>query len=272
MVFERLIAPSKLERHPLEIFLIGVFYCNVAIITALTIFRRQASIISVLFTVILCLPLVYYLMTHEEKSLLLFTKELNILKSHSRTAMELMVLFLAFVLTFTGWYVMGPENIVNSLFNTQHETISNIHQSVTGNFGATATMKLIFNHNVKIFIVSTLLSFFFGTGAIFILAWNASVLSAAMGAKFLDLMGKNAGDLVLNPLGYFVHAVPEILAYVLGGVLGGMISVAIINKDLSIADIGKAGRDSLVLISLAIIILFIAAWLEVFVSPGLINP
>ena len=103
----------------------------------------------------------------------------------------------------------------------------------------------------------------FGAGAIFILAWNASVISAAIG-----IFSKS--DLTNLPLGlvrYMVHGIPEIGAYFAGALAGGIISIAVIKHDINSEKFWIILQDSLNLVILSVVVLFLAALMEVFITP-----
>jgi len=74
------------------------------------------------------------------------------------------------------------------------------------------------------------------------------------------------------PLGiarYMIHGIPEIAAYFIAALAGGIISVAIIRKDLRGERTWKILQDSLILIIIALIILVIGALIEVYITPQL---
>jgi uncharacterized membrane protein SpoIIM required for sporulation len=123
----------------------------------------------------------------------------------------------------------------------------------------------IFANNIYVLIFTLVFSLIFGAGAIFILAWNASVISSAIG-----IFCKSS---LLNlPLGlarYMIHGIPEIGAYFIGALAGGIISVAIIKHDVKTEKFWIILQDSLNLVILAVIILFLAALVEVFVTPAI---
>ena len=122
-------------------------------------------------------------------------------------------------------------------------------------------------------------SFFYGVGAIFILTWNASVISAAIGdfvrVRIADIASSvgavNAFNYFhifsLGLLRYFIHGIPEIAAYFVGGLAGGVISVAMINHDIETDRFKIIMMDALDLALIAVAILFIAALMEVFITP-----
>ena len=106
-------------------------------------------------------------------------------------------------------------------------------------------------------------SLIFGAGAIFILAWNASVIAAAIG-----IFSKSSlSNLPLGIIRYMIHGIPEIGSYFTGALAGGIISIAIIKHDLKSEKFWIILQDSLNLIILAVVLLIIAALIEVFITP-----
>jgi uncharacterized membrane protein SpoIIM required for sporulation len=102
-------------------------------------------------------------------------------------------------------------------------------------------------------------------GAIFILAWNASVISSAIGIT----AGANLANLPLGLMKYMIHGIPEIGAYFVGALAGGIISIAIIKHDVHSEKFWVILQDSLNLVILSVILLFVAALIEVFITPAL---
>jgi uncharacterized membrane protein SpoIIM required for sporulation len=64
-----------------------------------------------------------------------------------------------------------------------------------------------------------------------------------------------------------IHGVPEISAYFIGALAGGIVSVAVIRRDLRGERIWKVLQDALLLIIIGIIILFLSALVEVYITP-----
>ena len=77
-------------------------------------------------------------------------------------------------------------------------------------------------------------------------------------------------DLIIVSLGlirYLLHGIPEILAYFTAGLAGGIISIAIVRHDLTKPKFKHIMLDSLDLIFGSLVLLFLAALIEVFVTP-----
>ena len=126
----------------------------------------------------------------------------------------------------------------------------------------------IFLNNIRVLFFVLLFAFFYGVGAIFILAWNASVIGVAVGnfvRSHIHLSYFSA--LPLGLLRYSIHGIPEILAYFMAGLAGGIISVAVTQHQYGSAGFRKVLFDSLDLAVGSIVVLFIAALMEVYVTP-----
>ena len=123
------------------------------------------------------------------------------------------------------------------------ETIIAINSQVLGEvIGNSSIVLQIFLNNFKVLLFSIFFAFFYGAGAIFILTWNASVISAAVGLFVKDKIAAVAAYsgsvgifnyfnmFSLGLARYMIHGIPEIAAYFIGGLAGGIISVAVINR------------------------------------------
>ncbi len=186
-----------------------------------------------------------------------------------------MWLFAGFVIGFSFWYIVLPTTDAAS---QQIETFCAINQpnnkacaesilskdSVTTVFATNKErMFLIFANNIYVLIFTLVFSLLFGAGVVFILAWNASVIAAAI-AIF------TRSDLNALPtaiLRYFIHGIPEIASYFVAALAGGIISFAVIRRDIGTERFWKVLQDSLNLIILAVILLFFSALVEVFITP-----
>jgi uncharacterized membrane protein SpoIIM required for sporulation len=71
----------------------------------------------------------------------------------------------------------------------------------------------------------------------------------------------------LSLLRYFTHGIPEIIAYVIGGIAGGIISIAIMKGDFKNKGFEKVLFDSSELITISLLFLLVAAFIEVYVTP-----
>lgn len=282
MVLESLISPFKAEKRPWELFFIGILYSTIAIFISIQIFESMAGLISVFLTVFATVPLVYKTMRLEEKKDTTGLPEKTLLKEHSRAILFLMMLFLGIVVSYVAWFVFLPAETSNSLFDIQLSTIKNINaNSIIGNMHSSSLFNKIFFNNIKVLIFCILFSFFYGSGAIFILTWNASVVAVAIGAFIkknvlaaasatgLATITGFAGIVSFGFMRYLIHGIPEILAYFVAGLAGGIISVAIVKHDFDSESFEKIMFDTADLILISVVILLAAALIEVYITPVL---
>jgi uncharacterized membrane protein SpoIIM required for sporulation len=170
--------------------------------------------------------------------------------------------------------------MISDVFSIQQQTIIDINSEITGNAVAhIGLFSKIFFNNIKVLIFCLLFSFVFGSGAIFILSWNASVIGVAIGNFFRSGINHYASTLgkmhvghyfqviSLGLLRYAIHGIPEIFAYFVGGLAGGIISVAVIRHDFGTKNFEHILLDSTDLIILSVVFLVVAALIEVFVTP-----
>ena len=272
MVLESLINPIKAEKKPWEMFIIGSVYASFAIILSYYIFREYASLVTIFLTALCSVPIIYGAIKLEEKKDLIIQKESYLLKEHGKALSFFMFLFLGFTITFSLWYIFLPADLTNELFSVQTKDINRIEmisQGATGNAVALlSTFSKIFFNNLRVMVFSLIFAFFFGFGAIFILTWNASIIGVAIG-NFIET-SISSGNFLIASFGflrYLIHGVPEIFAYFMAGLAGGIISVAVIRHDFGEHKFKHIVFDSADLIIGAVFILFVAALLEVFVTP-----
>jgi uncharacterized membrane protein SpoIIM required for sporulation len=281
-MIEMLMKPKRAERKPWELFFIGLFYASVSFLLVAFVFgndsvlREGSGLLIVTFTVICCLPFMYYIIKLEEGKDIEIDDSGKLIKEHSKAINALMWLFLGLIIAFSFWYIVLPDSS-GEIFNFQIKTFCAInspsnydyctsHYGVptgTGNAGGSGALMAIFANNIYVLIFTILFSLAFGAGAIFILVWNATVIAAAMGI-FAE---KSLINLPMALARYMIHGVPEIAAYFVGALAGGIISVAIIRKDLRGEGTWKILQDSLILVILAIVILAVAALVEVYLTP-----
>jgi uncharacterized membrane protein SpoIIM required for sporulation len=191
-----------------------------------------------------------------------------------------MFLFLGMTLAFVTWYIFLPPETLNVVFDKQTSTIQTINNQVSGNsFKQFSTFTKIFLNNIKVLAFAILFSFIYGSGAIFILTWNASVIGAAIGNFIRSGIGEYASNIGLAKLSayfgvvsigllrYSLHGIPEIVAYLYGGLAGGIISVAIIRKHYKSEKFSHILFDVSELLIISIGFLVLAAFIEVFLTP-----
>lgn len=282
-MLEMLINPKKAERRPWEMFFIGAFYASLSVLLVTWVFAKDAvlvkssGILVVLFTVMFSLPFIYYTLRLEESRIVKGRGSIQLLKDHRHAIYAFLWLFIGFVVAFAFWYNVLPTT---DSFRTQIETYCMINRPANFNecvsqYGIkdaaaispfltnTERLYLIFVNNMYVLLFTLVFSLIFGAGVIFILAWNATVIGAAIGI----VTDYKLSALLYGFLKFMSHGVFEIGSYFIIALAGGMVSVAVINHETGTDKFWSVLQDSLNLIIVAIVVLFLAALMEVFLTP-----
>ena len=276
-----LINPKRAEREPWELFFIGLVYASLSIGLVHFIFasdpvlKEASGILVVTFTVMFSMPFIFYTLKLEEKRIDENNKSISLLNKHRNAIYAFLWLFFGFLVAFSFWNMVLDTPTLNFQVKTycQINRPGNIDScaaeygikqtSFTGNAVGANRLFMIFTNNIYVLIFTLAFSFIFGAGAIFVLAWNASVIAAAIGIF-------TKSDLAYLPIGlarYMIHGIPEIASYFIVALAGGLVSVAVIKHEFGKDKFWEVLQDSLNLIVLSIIVLLIAALIEVYVTP-----
>lgn len=281
-----LLSPKKAERHPWELFFVGAFYASISLLLVSWMFgadpvlSKYSGVLIVTFTVMFSLPFVYFTIRYEEKKITQEKSIRTLLQEHKRALFAFLWLFLGFVVAFSFWYVFLSAS---HNFQAQIETFCLINRP--GSFNECVTQyglkssgvltahvltegerfRVIFSNNISVLMFTLIFSLIFGAGAIFVLAWNASVIAAAIG-----IFAKS--EISALPFGlarYMIHGLPEIAAYFIVAFAGGIVSTAVIRHEWGTEKFWEVLEDSLSLVLVSIVVLLFAGVIEVWVTPVL---
>ncbi|MGB9708172.1 MAG: stage II sporulation protein M [Candidatus Pacearchaeota archaeon] len=292
-MLETLLNPRKAERRPWEMILIGILYATISLFLVdflflkNFVFEKYVSMLIVCFTVIFSIPFFFYMIKNEEEKDTRIKSEKNLLKEHGRALAALCFLFIGYVIAFSVLFVVLPKDTTNANFKAQIETYCSINarynveqcieNAVSDKYlGRVVALKqtvnikegmnrisTILSNNFYVLLFSLLFSFLFGAGAIFILVWNASVIASAVGIFA-------RGDLANLPWGlgrYMLHGLPEIASYFVVALAGGIIGSALIKHEFGRERFWHILQDSLDLVILALVVLIVSTFIEVFITP-----
>lgn len=274
MVLEGLVNPAKATGKPWEMFFVGALYSLIAVGLSYWVFRAYVSLVMVTFTTIAAIPFLHAAVMSQEQ-LGQWLKSLALLKEHAKMVSIFLFLFLGFVTVFFSLFVLLPEAAVGEIFRAQIDSIASINGTATGSFFSLwSYFSAILLSNLRVLFFCLLFSLFYGVGSIFILSWNASVMGAAIGDAIRDglLKGQATGLQVISTslFGYFVHGLPEMVAFFIASLAGGILSFALLREGFKSEGFYKSSQDAFHLVGFALILLFLAALIEVFVSPNIL--
>ncbi len=286
-MLESMINPRRAEKGPWKMLFVGLLYGSLSLLLVHFLFKgdsvlsKFSGLIVVLFCVMFSLPFMYFIIKNEEQE----DEELEgfwgVWKVHGDAIYAFLWLFLGFIIAFSFWNGILQDD---QLLNAQIETYCNINSpgSVadcvakysftaktisTSASASTSRLVSIIGNNFGVLILTLIFSLIFGAGAIFVLAWNASVISAAIGVftKY-DLK-----DIPFGLLRYMVHGFPEIAAYFITALAGGMFGIGVARHGFGDKKFMKVLVHVGVLLLIAIVTLIAAAFIEVYFTPLLFN-
>jgi len=284
-MLESMINPKRLEKGPWKMFFVGIVYASLSLLlvkwffSADAVLQNYSGMIVVTFCVMFSLPFMFYLIKKEEVEDEEVAGFFSVWKVHSDAVFALMLLFLGFVVAFSFWYIiLGDQN----LFNAQIETYCMINSpgniencvgqslgelSPTGATVNQARFLSIISNNIYVMIFTLVFSLIFGAGAIFILSWNASVISTAIGvfSKY------QLSDIPLGVARYMIHGFPEIAAYFMMALAGGIFGVGVIRNGFMSLKFFRVLENVVILLFISIIFLILAGLIEVYLTPVLFS-
>jgi uncharacterized membrane protein SpoIIM required for sporulation len=286
-MLESLINPKKAERRPWEMFFIGLVYASLSILLVRWFFSgneilaKSSGILIVTFCVMFSLPFMYFMIKREEKEDEQIDGFRDVWRVHNDAIRGFMWLFFGFLIAFSFWYVILQDT---SLFNAQIGTYCQINSprnvngcigeyipgtTISGAVSSSIPLRFfgILQNNLLVMMFTLIFSLVFGAGAIFILAWNASVIAASIGifTKY------SWAQIPLGLARYMIHGFPEIAAYFIAALAGGIFGVGLARHGIKDHRFLKIAQHVIMLILIAVVFLVIAGLMEVYLTPILFN-
>src|SRR3989344_4036225 len=276
MVFEYIFNPFILKKKPWEMFAVGFIYSIIALFLSYFVFKEISGILTVFLIVIAVLPTMYITIKSEEELDIKYEGEWKLLQEHAKVITFLLCLFMGVTAALVFSYIFLPQGMVDNIFILQQKAITNVNDyvrgsiigdGVTGQTTKTDIFIKIFLNNLKVLFFCLVFSLLYGTGALFILTWNASVIATAMGNLIKSNLAQSVSLFGASFIGFFrymTHGIFEIAAYFIIAVAGGILSMAIIKHNLQE---DKILIDTLDLVLISVGVLTVAGVIEVYVTP-----
>jgi hypothetical protein len=174
------------------------------------------------------------------------------LSFYREVIMSFVAIFAGMTLVFSLLYLLLPSEIAEKSFQTQINEI----KAIRGYFWFGGEFQTILINNIGVLFLSFIFSLIYGSGAIFILAWNASILATAASMLAKSLGG--AYKLPIALLSYMPHGSLEIVAYFLAAIAGGIASYNLTRSK----EIKVLLEDCLFLLALGMVFLLLGAIVE----------
>lgn len=305
MVLELLFRAGQVELHPIYTLFDAIILSSASLLIAYYTFPESASVLAIALLTLGAMPLMHQLYLFEER------KEVerpgpsaSFIARHFALIKIFAWFFIGLIISYSTWFAFLPaqEQFVSIagmqlslpgrelLFKQQIDSfrqIEGLREQIKGQGLATETktqsfctgrdfwsvFNCIFSNNSFVLGLAVLFSFAYGAGAIFLIAWNASVIGVIVGMDMLALYSSYAGFGVIgllfayvhglvNAIGFLPHGSFELTAYFIGSIAGGIISVTLTKKKYSAKEFEMIAKDTLILLFLAYFLLFLGAMIE----------
>lgn len=282
MVLESIVVPQRWEKHPFRMFFIGFAYSVVGLLLADFVFTDSKSIAAIFLTSMPLIVIMYKAIVFEEHRDFKGICELDRMRGHLPLFSFFLHMFLGVVASYLLFSTVLPHQYFQ-LFSYQRNLIGLVSDQAAAGAASSAysDFAVIFKNNMIVLAFCILFSFLYGSGAVFILILNASILGVAIG----DIITAAAGYLsrfeggshlthyiAVAPTGFvfLVHGLPEMLGYFIGALAGGMISVSLVCGHFRSPSFRGVLKDAFILTSLSVFVIFVSAAIEVYLTPNMI--
>ena len=246
---------SKLY-SPMVFFLAGIVYTFISAVLAIVLFPSSASTSHVLLTTVAAAPILF-------RAVIVGA---HILDKHPHEVVTVQSWFwfiyfaylMGAILGFQLSYFVVPEPLRSIIVQDQMRELSAIEGvkvELSGMATSPSPFWLILSNNLRVYILSIVLSFLYGTGGVLLLNWNASIIAALFTKEFME---KNPLQAFLSFLGILPHGIFEFLGYFTGGITGIFIGVAIVQERWN----RRLLRDVLLFFLLGIAFIVVGAAIE----------
>ncbi len=259
MVLDRLIAPAQLKNQPDVAAFLGFIFVLVGFITSFLIFVSGMSVAMIGLSSMLMVPYAMKILGVEtSRYVTIFSPKNAAIKFYS-------FLFFGMAFAYTILFgVLSPKTL-QIAFKSQLEVIgAPLSSSVAGGLAGAFSVNWnlfysIVTNNMLIVIVAILLSFVYGTGAIFVLNYNASIAGIVYGS-IINAFIWGGVPLFAYPWLYLPHTILEILAYLLAAIAGSALSKPMTNRSKNLIY-----RDVSLLFAGAVALVLLGGYVEVIV-------
>lgn len=284
MVLESLSSLQGIEKHPVTLFFMAFIITIASILIAHQTFPESGSVLALAFVSIAFMPILHALFINaEEKEISEDDMPFAFIATHFDVIHIYSWLFIGMIATYGLLAVVLPESNENcdglgcllpekgAVFSQQNKVYSGITGKATGKVVGDSEcfsektksfetcFQLIFNNNFFVMILAIIFSFTWGAGVIFLLGWNASVIGLFIGH---EITSRSIEAGIFRAVSYLPHGIPEVMAYFIAAIAGGIISAAISKKSFSPREVRIIAIDTALLLLLATITLFIGAFIE----------
>ena len=240
--------------------ILGILYVFISYGTASLFFSENISMAMIMLITLLFVPTISRFI---EKEVDAREDSSSGVFRHNKTLIE--IFFFLFIGISLGYLIIG--NIYSDSIKYQTDILQDkIKVDIDGIQKVPQALSLMIN-NIEVILVAFVLSLFYDVSALFLIVRTASVFAGFI-LKFSSFAVEKTA---LNAAIFSVHFVPEIFGFLLAALAGGVISKALVKKNIANSQFRKIVRDGTMLLAVSIGIIVFAAVLEAFVTPEIMK-
>src|SRR3989338_1553987 len=215
-MLESIVRPVSAEHNPSEMVLVGIIFTMVSGLLVLQIGTSSPAntglgLLLVAFISIPASPLLVNLFIIEGKKVRRNRSfPIPIIDRHDEVIKVLAFLFIGIIIGASILYLLLPGETAQFLFSDQlHDLSARGVNVMSGNAIARTDFWSLIENNTKVTLLVLVFSFVFGAGAIFIIAWNGTIIGVLI-ANIAQNPGRFGGIELLpgNPFVNYLAALP----------------------------------------------------------------
>ncbi len=250
-MYELLLERYK-KREFLFLFFFSFFVTIVSFILSSNLYHICSGYVT-LSLILIPLSIVFIKILEKEEEL---EEKVNKFTLHLNFVRNFFSIFFGVSLGYFLLTILYPKSII---LLPQNEALKEIFIAFKGSFLSKGEIFYkIFMNNLKVLITAFLLNYILGAGALYIIIWNSSIFGYFLGINYIQ--GKNPLIVLIKIL---PHGILEFTAYFLSALSGGLLALSLLNYKKEVFH--KILAHSILLFVLSVIILFLAAIIEVYI-------
>lgn len=278
MVLERVFDPKEVRERPLVAQYMGVVYVLLSFIVSNIIWRHSplfVGVSTIILALVLTLPTLRSFLRSEEKAL----EKSSHLAAHRPVIIFYLHFFIGVFLTFFVLSLAFPDAVMSETqLNGKDNEIATLDVTLPPppSLNGESELWIILRNNLLITFVCFLLSIMYASGGLLLILIHASIFSHTIAAVITAQF--NAAASLLSQFSLLfchlsvlsLHMIPEMVAYFIAAVAGGIFAKSLIHHHLHDVVFRRGLKTGTALLALAGVFLVLGSLTEVYLSKTLI--
>jgi len=274
MVLESLIQSDKIKKNFWFIVMLCFCYVFISYFVGSIFFGEAASVVTVFTLTLFLLPSLTTIISLEER----IESKHGLHHFFKNNKLVFYTYCAAFLGIFIGYLFLGSLSDYGVSLELQKaylEKSKGIDKDVIDGFLAIPPQPELkeflglVSQNVGVAVICFILSLFYGAGAIFLIIWNGSISAAFLIFIFRNVLYSIQQNITMTDI-FMIHMIPEIGGFIFAAIAGAIFSQAILTEKFRSRKFRNVMKNVCMLFLLAMLLVFVAAFLEIMVSRELV--